>query len=145
MPLQMANFPMRAHSSTATGRHGLLLAAVVFSVLSGVNPAQAQPPSQGPIDYATARLERTLTAVKTSGPIALDGSLDEPSWRDAPVARGFVQNEPREGQPATLDTEVRVLYDEEALYLGVFAHDDTPGAVIVSDLKKDFKIGRAHV
>jgi hypothetical protein len=35
----------------------------------------------------------------------------------------FIQNDPNEGAPATHDTEVRVLYDDEALYLGVFARD----------------------
>ena len=79
-----------------------------------------------------------LHATRASGPIALDGVLDEAAWRDAPTAKGFVQNEPKEGQPATFDTEVRVLYDDEALYFGVFAHDDEPGALVVSDLKKDF-------
>ena len=135
---------MFAHSSATRVRLACTVAAAVLFVFSGVNVARAQPPqpqSQSPIDYATARLGRTLSAVKATGPIALDGSFDEPSWRDAPVANGFVQNEPREGQPATFDTDVRVLYDEQALYLGVFAHDDTPDAIIVSDLKKDFNTG----
>ena len=71
-------------------------------------------------------------------PIVLDGALDEAAWREAPVAKGFVQNEPHEGQPATFDTEVRVLHDDKALYFGVFARDDEPSGVIVSELKKDF-------
>ena len=105
----------------------------VVSSAAGSVPAQTIP-----IDYVTARHERSLHAVRSGGPIALDGNLDEPSWHSAPVAQNFLQSEPREGQPATFDTEVRVLYDDRALYLGVFAHDDTPNAVIVSDLKKDF-------
>ncbi len=40
----------------------------------------------------------------------------------------FVQNDPREGEPATYDTEVRLLYDDRALYIGVFAKDPEPGA-----------------
>ena len=95
----------------------------------------AQPAS---VNYDTARLERKLPATRTSGPIALDGVLDEPSWREAPVARDFIQSEPREGQPATFDTEVRVLHDDDALYFGVFLRDDEPEALIVADLKKDF-------
>jgi hypothetical protein len=100
--------------------------------------ADATAQSAGTIDYNTARLDRRLPATRASGSITLDGALDEPSWRDAPVATGFLQNEPREGEPATLDTEVRVLYDDRALYVGVFARDDQPSALIVSDLKKDF-------
>ncbi len=80
-------------------------------------------------------------ATRASSPIALDGSLDDPAWRGAPVATNFIQNDPLEGQAATYDTEVRVLYDEEAVYFGVWAKDDEPGAIIVNDLKKDFNTG----
>ena len=115
-------------------RHALPLLACAC-VLSAA-PLLAQPPAT--IDRPAAREARTLKATRTTGPIALDGVLDEATWRDAPLAQGFVQNEPREGQPATFDTDVRVLYDDQALYIGVFAHDSEPGALVVSDLKKDF-------
>ena len=90
------------------------------------------------INYSTARLERRLMAVRAAGPITLDGLPDEAAWNDAPVASHFLQNDPREGEPATFDTEVRVLYDDDALYFGVFAKDDEPGRLVVNDLKKDF-------
>jgi hypothetical protein len=76
--------------------------------------------------------------VRATSPVVLDGRLDEPAWLNAPVAQNFIQNEPREGEPATFDTEVRVVYDDGALYLGVFAKDDRPSGIIVNDLKKDF-------
>ena len=81
---------------------------------------------------------RRLAAVRAAGKIVLDGELNESAWSQAPMAHNFIQNEPREGEPATYDTEVRVLYDDDALYFGVFAKDDEPGRIIVSDLKKDF-------
>jgi hypothetical protein len=77
-------------------------------------------------------------AIRSTSTITLDGVLDEPAWVEAPIARNFIQNEPREGAPATYDTDVRVLYDDESLYFGVFARDDEPGRIIVNDLKKDF-------
>ncbi len=77
-------------------------------------------------------------AVRATGPITLDGLPDEAAWNDAPMASHFLQNDPREGEPATFDTEVRVLYDDDALYFGVFAKDDEPGRLIVNDLKKDY-------
>ena len=55
----------------------------------------------------------------------------------------FVQNDPREGEPATYDTEVRLLYDDRALYIGVFAKDPEPGKIIVNELRKDFNTGTA--
>lgn len=90
------------------------------------------------LDYATVRLNRTLAAVRTNAPITLDGALDEAEWRDARVATGFTQSEPDEEQPATEDTEVRVLYDDTVLYIGIQAHDSRPEHIIVGDLKKDF-------
>ena len=110
-----------------------------LAALAAARPVVAQ--SGNDIDYETARLERNVVATRASGPISLDGSLDDPAWRDAPVATHFIQNDPDEGQPATYDTEVRVLYDEEAVYFGVWAKDDEPGAIIVNDLKKDFNTG----
>src|SRR5204863_348071 len=54
---------------------------------------------------------------------------------------GFIQNDPREGTHATYDTDVRVLYTDDALYFGVFAHDMEPSKIIISDLKKDYNTG----
>ena len=110
----------------------------VLCVLCG-DDARAQ--SGDAIDYATARLDRKLVATRVSGPISINGVLDEAAWRDAPVAHDFIQNDPREGEPATFDTDVRVLYDDQAMYFGVFARDAEPGAIIVNDLKKDFNTG----
>src|SRR5688500_5809648 len=115
-------------------RPGPAQAVLTVSLLLGWPPAallaQTEPPAvaaersaRSPIDYGTARLERRLEAVRATGDITLDGALDEPSWSGAPVASHFVQNDPREGEPATFDTEVRILYVDEALYFGVFAHD----------------------
>jgi hypothetical protein len=128
----------------------LLAALILFSVgAAEVTAQQTQPPGRpaqsatagAPIDYGTARLNRRLEAVRAAGEITLDGVLNEPAWSDAPVASNFVQNDPREGEPATFDTEVRVLYDDDAMYFGVFAKDDEPGRIIVNDIKKDFNTG----
>jgi hypothetical protein len=132
-----------------TGQVASLALAAFFGVIHAAAAQQAQPePGSGTapsaaIDYDTAHLQRRLPAVRASSPITLDGVVDEPAWSTAPVASGFIQNEPREGAPATYDTEVRVLYDDEALYFGVFAHDDQPSRIIVNDLKEDFSTGNS--
>ena len=92
----------------------------------------------GEINYATARETRRLIAVRAAGDVTLDGILEEPAWTQAGVASKFIQSDPREGEPATYDTEVRVLYDDRALYFGVFARDPEPDRIIVNDLKKDY-------
>ena len=115
---------------------GRAFVCLVLLAMAGASVAEAQ--SNGAIDYETARRERRLPAKAAGGPIALDGRLDEASWAGAPVASGFVQNDPREGEPATYDTEVKLLYDDRAIYIGVFAKDPEPGAIIVNELRKDF-------
>ncbi len=90
------------------------------------------------IDYRTAPLERKLPAVRAERTILIDGVLDEDDWQKAPVATNFIQREPQEGAPATYDTEVRILYDDEHLYVGVVAFDDEPESLIVTDLTRDY-------
>ena len=51
--------------------------------------------------------------------MVLDGSLEEPAWREARATSDFLQPEPREGSPATEKTEFRVLYTPTTLYVGV--------------------------
>jgi hypothetical protein len=104
-------------------------------------PALTAAQTNGAIDYNTARLDRKLPATRATGTIALDGRLDEPAWAAAPLAKDFIQNDPREGQPATFDTEVRMVYDDDALYIGVFARDDQPRDIIINELRKDFNTG----
>jgi len=112
----------------------VLLLSLAASALAAPHAvaAQAAPPSSPAVEI------RHLQAVRTTGPIVLDGVLDEPAWRRAPVATGFTQNNPDEGAPATEQTDVRVVYDTRALYIGVFAHDRGRAGIVTNNLQKDF-------
>ena len=59
----------------------------------------------------------------------LDGRLGEPAWRSCAFSGGFTQSEPREGEPATLPTEVCVIYDRANLYVGLRLFDPEPGRI----------------
>jgi hypothetical protein len=81
-------------------------------------------------DGGRDRSALTLEAVRvTAGPPALTGRLDHPAWRAAPVATGFIQMRPEPGAPASQRTEVRVLYDDEAVYVGMRMYDDEPDGI----------------
>ena len=62
-------------------------------------------------------------AVQRSGAIQVDGKLDEAAWKSATPITEFTQSDPQEGKPATQRTEVRILYDDEALYVGARMFD----------------------
>jgi hypothetical protein len=61
--------------------------------------------------------------------ITLDGAFREAAWEDAAVASGFVQMTPNPGAPATYPTEVRVLYGEDAVYVGMRMYDPHPDSI----------------
>jgi hypothetical protein len=68
----------------------------------------------------------TIRAVRLNQAIVLDGVLDEEAWLRAEPATDFTQLDPLEGQPATETTQVFILYDDEALYVGAILHDRHP-------------------
>lgn len=67
---------------------------------------------------------KNLEAHTTSQVIRIDGSLDEAAWQKAPAARDFITNTPEYGKPSVSRTEVRVLYDNTAIYIGAYIYDD---------------------
>jgi hypothetical protein len=67
---------------------------------------------------------KTLPAVKTNQAPKIDGSLSDLAWGNAPVATEFIQNYPSTGQPASQKTEVRILYDNSAIYVAAYLYDD---------------------
>ncbi|PYP78611.1 MAG: hypothetical protein DMD35_10895 [Gemmatimonadetes bacterium] len=60
----------------------------------------------------------TAVAVEKVGNVTIDGRLDEEGWSKATPITQFTQVDPEEGKPGTQRTEVRFLYDNEALYVG---------------------------
>jgi uncharacterized protein DUF5916 len=77
------------------------------------------------------------TAHRTTGAIHLDGQLSEVDWADAPRIGPLTQREPREGQPATEATEVRILFDDDFLYVGLVCHESHSSAIVSTQLMRD--------
>ena len=101
-----------------------------FFLLIGVSglvgpQVRAQAPAAAPATPATATAapKRQLAAVRIAAAMKIDGLLDEAAWRDAPIATDFIQQRPNPGPHEKHATEVRVLYDDAALYVGAVMHD----------------------
>ena len=91
-------------------------------------------------DFEAVRLKKIVTAIRITDPIVLDGRLDEPAWKLASPATDFFQRTPISGIPAGERTEVRVLYDDDNLYFGVYCYDSQPARIVVKELKRDFDL-----
>jgi hypothetical protein len=107
-------------------------------MLAMAMPAVAQAPQ---INFETARLERVQKAVRTNDKISLDGRLDEPSWSLSVPASNFLQIVPHNGEPSPEHTEVRILYDDDNLYVGFLCLDSRPDEMVVNQLREDFRVG----
>ncbi len=81
--------------------------------------------------------QHQLVAVRTSTPPELDGLLDDAVWADAVPLTMFLQSQPDEGAEATERTEVRLLYDTEAIYISARMWDSNPDAAVATVLRRD--------
>jgi hypothetical protein len=80
---------------------------------------------------------KVVTAARTEHAILLDGELSEPAWQMAPPVLDFTQFDPSEGSLPTEITSVRVLYDDNALYVGVVCYDAHPDAIVQQLTRRD--------
>jgi hypothetical protein len=78
-----------------------------------------------------------LTAKRTDVVPNIDGYLEEKPWSSAQPVSRFIQKQPAEGQPATEDTEVRIMYDSENLYIGIMCYDSQPEKIIATERRRD--------
>ncbi|HEV8496365.1 MAG TPA: DUF5916 domain-containing protein [Gemmatimonadaceae bacterium] len=85
-------------------------------------------------------MPRTGAVTFVQRPPVLDGRLDDEAWRGAPLYDGFVQRELREGQPVSERTEVRIVADGEALYIGAWLFDREPGGIVPGEKIRDVSL-----
>lgn len=81
-----------------------------------------------------------VVVARAAGAIEIDGHLDELEWRGAAALGDLVQVEPEEGAVPTERTEVLLLYDGDALYVGVRAFDREPGRIIATEMERDAEL-----
>jgi hypothetical protein len=67
----------------------------------------------------------------------IDADLSDPVWAKATVLSDFRQKEPITGAPPSERTELRILYDENNLYFGVYAYDSDPSGIILRSMQRD--------
>lgn len=91
--------------------------------------ANEQKAAHGPVPV--------VQAIRASTAVTVDGRLDDEVWLRAAAATEFVQRDPDEGKPATERTELRVAYDDAALYVGARLHDREPAKIARQLARRD--------
>src|SRR5215831_8332890 len=124
------------------GRNAILILGGAVAAAVAPTPLFAQTQAPG---GQTAHIQpqamhlRVANAARTVRPPAMDGTLDDPAWKAAPVLDDFRQREPFESQLATEKTEVRILYDHGHIYFGIHCYDD-PARIVATQLLRDISM-----
>ncbi|MGI9272997.1 MAG: DUF5916 domain-containing protein [Woeseiaceae bacterium] len=84
--------------------------------------------------------DKTTIAQRASSPPVIDGLLDDAVWVDADLLDDFHEIQPQEYAAARETTEVRILFDSDALYIGVRAFDAEPEKITAKVLRQSFSL-----
>jgi hypothetical protein len=103
-----------------------ILAVAATAVPAGASAQEDVLRGSSTASYSDAHAAAPrIQALRRQDRIDIDGRLDEPEWQRAHVVSEFIQTEPDEGRPATERTEVYILYDDDALYIGARMWDSS--------------------
>ncbi len=102
------------------------LVVLVLSSLAAPAAGQEGPPA--------------AQAVIVETPPTVDGVLDDDAWDQVAPLDGFIQREPMDGDPASEPTEVRILQDADALYVGVWLHDSDAAGITTGESIRDYDL-----
>ena len=89
------------------------------------------------VNAQTERELPRMSAHRTSEEIKVDGVLDEAVWQSVQPIRQLYQITPDQGEPATEQSEVRILYDDKKLYFGFIFFDSEMDKIVANDMRRD--------
>ena len=90
-----------------------------------------------PVRLAAQNGAPIANATRVEEAPTIDGILDDASWTGASRLRDFVQRDPSEGEPVSERTDVRILYDDEAVYVGAWLFDRDPSGIVYGEARRD--------
>jgi hypothetical protein len=100
------------------------------------------PPSSN-TEHASAAPQTMAT--RLTGTVQVDGRLDETIWQTAPAITQLHQFRPVEGAPPSQRTEIRIVFDEEAIYVGARMFDDKPSGIVGRLARRDSETGSDYI
>ena len=105
------------------------VSALMLSLALGAPAAAGQGSGHGSVP--------AVHAFRATSPITVDGKLDDEAWLSAVPATVFTQRDPEEGKPVSEHTELRVAYDESALYIAARLDDREPARIARQLARRD--------
>lgn len=114
----------------------LLVAIITFLFITSIDSF-----SQDANVFKPDSVKKEMIAVPIQSSIRIDGILNEAEWKLAKPYTQFVQIEPQQGTAPNFETEVRVLYNRQYLYVAFTSYDSLgKKAIRATDFRRDFGI-----
>src|SRR6185503_16094232 len=117
--------------------------ALVLPISVAAFLALAAAANAAPADSTAARAAAPcppVVAARLTAPVTVDGILSEPVWQNGNAVTDFKQRDPNEGTKPTQRTEVRVAYDDDAIYVGARCYDAHPESLLVRLSRRDVSV-----
>ena len=111
---------------------------MIWALAVAAATGQARAQASNGDDNGSVALE--AFPVSESMDIDLDGRIEEAAWQSAAPITDFTQQEPVEGGVPSEATEIRVVFDEDNLYIGAIFYDD-PDGIIAFQRQRDASLG----
>ena len=124
-------FPRRAAGPA------LMRGVLALCVAASATTSSAQPITVSSLVERAAADQVTVRAVRLETPLELDGKLDDGIYSRVAALSDFLQQEPKEGTPATEKTEAWIFFDDVNLYVAARCWDSHPEREVANELRRD--------
>lgn len=89
------------------------------------------------LSFSSSAQEKVVTASRTNEFIVIDGQASERDWKTADIATNFLERNPTEGLAPVFKTTVKVLYDNNNLYVLGYCYDSNPDSILTQLGERD--------
>ena len=121
-------------------RAAILLGAVPLLSGNALGAEIPQPAPHPERDFNTYQPVARATRIEPGEAPKIDGDLSDPAWAKAQIIDEFYQVDPDAGQPASQVTVARFLYDDNTLYVGIYAYDREPDGIVATVRARDGRL-----
>ena len=131
----------RKHSPRCAWLRAAVIAGALVLTLGNalaVEVPQVRPHPQR--DFNTYEPTARATRITAAEAPTIDGDLSDPVWAKAEIIDEFYQVDPNAGEPGSQPTVARFLYDDNTLYVGIYAYDSEPDKIVATVKARDGRL-----
>ncbi|WP_276499055.1 DUF5916 domain-containing protein [Pontibacter litorisediminis] len=115
----------------------MLTRLLPFALILGLCAGGAQAHGNNDTETEKSKASKTTKVTRTQVAPVLDGDLEPEVWHQVQPARNFYRYDPLNGRPSSQETEVYMLYDNDAVYIGAILYDTAPDSVLTQLGQRD--------